>query len=213
MHAATELLGDETGREFNPFSFRQKMLEFCAKHHRQKRALVFAFFIYDFRDAQIIKVLQDPEYWAALDHISGNAITVFACNSPTPVNPNEPWALELRSKFESILTDILGVNARFKSPSILFFQVNSEEVVESFFAALDEKKVEESFNEMREIMKLAANALKNVTEENRGNVRDVFYLVEQQLAQRRLVKTISKGIQIIKPLHGVLTSVARMFGK
>jgi hypothetical protein len=124
MHAVTELLGDETGREFEPQSFLEKMLAFCDKHHREQRAFVFAFLIYDFEDPQIIKVLQDPEYWAALNHISGTAITVFACNSPTPADQRDSWTLGLRTNLESVLTNIPGVDVHFKSPSILLFQVD-----------------------------------------------------------------------------------------
>jgi hypothetical protein len=98
-----------------------------------------------------------------------------------------------------------------QSPSILFFQVNDEQVVDSFLATLDEKKVEDSFNEIRDIIERAAKALENVTEQNRFNVRDTFHLVEQDLSQRNVVKIFKEGIAAIKPLHTILKGIAHVF--
>lgn len=212
MHAVTELLGDETGQVFDPERFRKRMLDLCRDHHREKRALVFAFLIYDFDDPQIIKVLQDPDYWAALDHISGSTITVFACNSPEPTGPRDNRAVELRSKLESVLSAILGSQIIFKSPSILFFQVADQQIVGSLFASLDERNVEESFNEIRDIIERASKSLVKVTDDNRGNVAEIFQLVEQTLSQRQLFRRVIRGIPVIRTLTSVLSSLGGLYG-
>ena len=61
-------------------SFKDKMIEICNSHREKNKALAFAFILYDFENPQISKVLNDEEYWLALNKISGEYLSVFSIN-------------------------------------------------------------------------------------------------------------------------------------
>lgn len=68
-------------RNFN--SFVEKMIGIDNQHRDEMRAMAFAFILYDFRNPHLRKILDDSEYWLALNHISGEYLTVFGLN----INP------------------------------------------------------------------------------------------------------------------------------
>ena len=59
--------------------FEESMLQICKEHQTTRRALAFAFILYDFNNAHVAKILKDPDYWQSLHQISGNYLTVFSC--------------------------------------------------------------------------------------------------------------------------------------
>jgi hypothetical protein len=58
-------------------SFKTKKVEICNRQRDNNMALEFAFFVYNFENAQIAKVLEDPIYWNALNKSSGEYLSVF----------------------------------------------------------------------------------------------------------------------------------------
>lgn len=61
--------------------FKGSIIDLCERHKDENRALAFAFLIYDFENPQIIKVLEDQEYWNALDKISGKFLSIYYIHS------------------------------------------------------------------------------------------------------------------------------------
>ncbi len=57
--------------------FSNGIIELCEKHRKDKRALAFAFIIYDFCNPHITKVLDDVDYWNALDAVSGKFLSIY----------------------------------------------------------------------------------------------------------------------------------------
>lgn len=58
-------------------SFKEQMLNICAKHKADGRAQAFAFILFDFTNPHISKIINDRDYWLAFDEISGEYLTVF----------------------------------------------------------------------------------------------------------------------------------------
>ena len=67
--------------ELNTDDFSDGVIELCEKHREKGRALAFAFLIYDFCNPQIIKVLEDADYWNALNTISGKCFISSIINT------------------------------------------------------------------------------------------------------------------------------------
>ena len=61
--------------------FTGSINDLCEKHKNDNRALAFAFLIYDFENPQIIKVLDDTDYWNALHHTSGKLLSIYYIHS------------------------------------------------------------------------------------------------------------------------------------
>ena len=56
--------------ELSNDAFSQSIIDICEQHRKEKRALAFAFILYDFENPQIFKILDDRNYWNALNTIS-----------------------------------------------------------------------------------------------------------------------------------------------
>ena len=129
-------------------SFQQKFIKICEEHKKQRRALAFAFILYDFTQPQIRKVLDDRDYWRALDKVSGKTLTIFSFHSP-------PWIIEGKYGLDSnedpttqtnlIIGRYFGIDGVISFPSLLFFQVESGEVIDHLFVRVHEQEVEKVF--------------------------------------------------------------------
>jgi hypothetical protein len=68
-------------KQFDEEEFKEHLLKLCNHHKKQKRALAFAFIVYDFDDQAINQILKHKDYWSNLDKISGKFLSVFYINS------------------------------------------------------------------------------------------------------------------------------------
>lgn len=205
-------------------SFENKMIEICESHKNENRALAFAFLIYDFTNPNLWKVLNDREYWLALNEVSGEYLTVFSLNYKekakrrqsrsafngmqymTAVNTSKNL-----TKATNSLTEKYFGNSNYSFPSILFFQINNQEITDSLIIELKEETVEQSFIELKDYIISATEALKRITEENRGNYNEIFNLlessVEAKMANRKM-KRVSKNFGSI---IGLISSIKGLF--
>lgn len=75
---------NSTNKEFSLKSFSERMVDICNKHRKENRAMAFAFILYDLQNPQVSKILNDREYWLALNDISGKYLTIFSLNYQKP---------------------------------------------------------------------------------------------------------------------------------
>lgn len=185
-------------------SFHEKMVEICNSHRENNKALAFAFILYDFENAQIQKVLNDKDYWLALNKISGEYLSVFSINYKAEDEGMEKFSSLTTFSYNdnpSIATNKLienyfGANVKVTYPAILFFQVNEEEVIDSLLIELKEEKIEEAFLELKENIKITVDVLKKVHKENKRNFKEIFDLVENELRANKnssKIKRVTKG--------------------
>src|SRR5664280_1916028 len=115
---------------FSPEEFEREFPLICQSHRDKGRALAFAFILYDFADAQVIKVLDDSVYWDALDRISGSYLTIFSFHI-TPLG-KLGMGLKKRRKVtkqnhlfsysNSFIEKQFGIELPASQPLLLFFQ-------------------------------------------------------------------------------------------
>jgi hypothetical protein len=204
-------------------SFEDKMTEICDKHKRDKRALAFAFIVYDFNNPNLWKVLNDNEYWMALNDISGKYLTVFSLNYKeeqkqqnqsnshfdgmqymTSINTSE----HLSSATNKLIKKYFG-NVDITFPSVLFFQVNENEITDSLIIQLEEETVEQSFLELKEYIGVAVGALRQIKDENRGNYDVIF---DQLTGSVKAKKSNLKVKRVRKKFGSVIGLIAAIKG-
>jgi hypothetical protein len=189
--------------------FGDGIIEICEKHRDEKRALAFAFLIYDFRNAQLIKVLEDADYWNALNAISGTFISIYYIHSLEknfaedlvatdnnerrgmhPINTGNSF-----NKLLPMLEKYLALDTEVKLPSILFFQVEDKLVSDYFLIELSEAKIEESFIELRDYIAAAVERLKMIDPENYGNFQPIFEELKKGVKATKFRRVLFKSVQ------------------
>jgi hypothetical protein len=188
--------------------FTSEFLKICRSHQEQKRALAFAFILYDFDHPEIRKVLADQDYWDALDHISGTTLTVFSFHiDENRRTGSHSHRGETFAESQQFLTQRFGVAIPKGKPSILFFQVTKEEVSNPCIIAVRANTVEEAFNEIRGILLDAVDSLSQVQPEFRGNTREIFIQLEQRLSQRKALSEIKRVARLAGAAKDLITKL------
>jgi hypothetical protein len=216
--------------EYSFKSFYPRFLEICKEHKEQGRALAFAFILYDFRNPQIAKVLRDDDYSFSLNAISGQYLTVFSLNyNPEKENlkkllkeklderishrdkPVTKWLtaadvnpFSLEENSHDLIKKYFG-DIKVKFPSVLFFQIEDEKVIDYSLIELDEKDFQLAFQELQGYIISAVDALKLITEEHKGNHQQIFTNLESN------VKSVRTKITTVKTFK-TITSIAELGG-
>lgn len=192
-------------------SFSRRMIDICNDHQKQNRAMAFAFILYDFQNPQFWKILNDREYWLALNEISGKYLTVFSLNY-RPQRRRRPFPdhgdtyvhmlTDITTWFNpaegtnALITQYFGHNLAVTYPAILFFQVDRNAVVDSLMVELREEQIEPAFLELTDYITRAVEALKRIQPENKRNIREIFDCLEREVQSARNTrrfKRVAKG--------------------
>ena len=185
----------------NEKALRKDFLSFCELQKLNRRALIFAIVLFDRKNAQINKVFKDEDYWFALNEISAEILTVFhifykESNSKYLSSTEEPkrllYPVEIEGDLKDWLSKGLGVNADINIPCVLFFQVQEEKILDTFFIELVEEKVEEAFIELKVYFESAIQSLSQVKEEYTENRMEIFELVKRSIRSTKTFRSIKK---------------------
>lgn len=208
-----ENAGNE-GLDFESFS--KKMVEICNEHKQSNRALAFGFIICDFNNPQIWKILNDREYWLALNEISGKYLSVFSLNYNTTQKKTNIYEVRFLTSISTnhkphVVTNTL-IQKYFKEvevnyPAILFFQVDNNSVIDSLLIDLKEQEIEKAFLELENYLISAVSALEKITPENRQNIREVFNCLEAEVKSLRTARKIKRIVQNTLSVKGLLSSI------
>lgn len=213
-------------KELNFESFHQKMIDICNADREKDKALAFAFILYDFNNPQIWKVLNDTQYWFALNNISGNFLTVFSLNykppkqrERSPANYSNGFSEFTDISFHKnpsvgtneLIKKYFGNEIRLNYPAILFFQVNKNKVIDSLLIELEEEKIEDSFIELKDYIKKTADLLKNITSENKNNYQEIFDLIEREVNSLRNSKKIKRVKKEAGNIISLISTIKSLF--
>lgn len=220
------------GTELSQQDFTKYLLNLCENQRKDGQALVFAFLVYDFENNTICEILEHRNYWLALDKISGKFLSIFYINSNDdyfhrkqneirkeeekkqrhfsdkgylsdliPIQIKET-PLEKTIKF---LKKTFGISDYIKHPFIIFFQIADEKIIGSFVVTLKEERLEESFLELKNIIKNATDSLSTLKPENLTNYQSIFNIIEDGVKNGELVKFVKT--KIIPKFSAVVTLV------
>jgi len=205
------------------YHFEEDFLNICNSHREEDRALMFAFILYDFENSQISKILNDADYWLSLNSISGEYLTVFSLHyKPEDMKKRFQEMMQAKMRGETskemfqiptiqnpskdtnkLIRKYFGDDIVIKYPSVLFFQVDKESVINHRFIQLDENSLENAFIELKNYIKVAGESLEKVLRENKNNYPELFNLVDSSVTGTR------RSIKILKGLRKV-TSIAEL---
>lgn len=204
-----KILIDGTIISLEKNEFEGGITQLCERHKEENRALAFAFLIYDSENPQIIKILDDTEYWRALDNISGKLLSIYYIHSKEKIFGEDLKAasgIEKRSmyagttegRYETVvpmLKHYLALENNVHLPSILFFQTEGSLITDYFIVELKEEKIEDSFIELKSYIIAAVDRLKIIEKENYGNARGIFENLKQGVAFEKNKKVIFNSVQ------------------
>ena len=151
--------------------------------------MVFAFLLYDFKHPDVIKVLEDNDYWNCLDAVSGDKLSVFSFHAPRlEFESRGDQFRRPRPSFQSLLNQEFKVSevGPLRMPSLLFFQIDEDCVSDQRLVYLKATGVPEAFAEINAIFKDVTKSLESVRPEFRQNSKEIFNLVDAQLQGRKI---------------------------
>jgi hypothetical protein len=190
--------------------FREKVIAICNQHRAEKRALVFAFLLFDRRHAQVARVLDEPRFYETLNEIAGSLLTFFFIHSEPSERgkTRDVWNLEA-SKVAEIITNQFEVRGDWDrtKPAILFFQVDDNRILQARFASFKGERSEETFIAMKRLLKTAAESIAQVQPEFSANYNEIFNLVDNAITNDGFLRTlpmIYKAVQVIATIKGLL---------
>lgn len=183
-----KIFKDGSIHELKTDAFTKSIIDLCETHRKENKALTFAFLVYDFENPQIFKIIEDENYWNALNTISGKYLSVYYIHSREKIFGEDLLVHNgvehrmfypiddriQRSAVLPILKKHLALDDDVKLPAILFFQVEGKLISDYFLIELFEEKIEESFLELRDYILSAVNRLKMIGPENYGNLQPIF---------------------------------------
>lgn len=195
--------------ELSNDAFSQSIIDICEQHRKGKRALAFAFILYDFENPQIFKILEDRNYWNALNAISGQYLSIYYIHSRentfgqdlAVINEREQrglYPIEGKNNLSTVLPmlkNYLALNEDVKIPSILFFQVEGPLISDYFLIELFEEKIEESFLELKSYIESAVYRLKMIEPENYDNFQPIFESLKKSVKSTKLRKVLFRNVQ------------------
>jgi hypothetical protein len=206
-------------------SFYEKFLAICKEHRDTNRALAFAFILYDFEHPQISKILKDEDYWLGLNSLSGQYLTVFSLHykpkesiKPQSSTRMFQYMTGIRSytnpseSSNALIEKYFGSDIQIKYPAVLFFQVHEDNIIDYSLIELDEQEIEPAFIELKEYIAKAVETLKQISNDNRQNSKEIFSLVSSQVQAVRGKKIIKRGIQKITSLTELGSSIIGLGG-
>jgi hypothetical protein len=206
---------------FDDNGFKNYLLNLCQTHKDKQRALAFAFIVYDFDDYTVNQILQDKNYWTTLDKLSGQLLSVFYVNSQNEhykrrqqeiyledLNSQEANArkgnisffvpLTLKAtpldKTISLIKKDFEIIDDIKHPLVIFFQSDGEEILDYFLVSLKEEKLEDTFLELKSLLKNAVEGIRQVTPDNFENHQEIFDLLKSEVKSGKLYNFINKKV-------------------
>lgn len=227
-----------SNREFTQETFREYLINLCKDRHRSKRALSFAFLVYDFEDHTIREILKKEEYWTALDKISGHFLSIFYINSKDSyykrrqreiffeekrqqehpsisgltefLVPIKPRSTPLDKTIEFLRKEF-NIEERIKHPFVIFFQTDGDNIIDYFIVALKQDKVEDAFLELKRQISNAVDSLSEVKSKYSGNRQEIFELIRNGVQGGNYWEYINKKI-LSKIGIGTIISLIKIIG-
>ena len=189
--------------------FKRAFLDICEQHRSEGRALAFAFILYDFTQPEVGKMLRDRDYWRALHEISGHYLTVFSFHVQEPREAyDREWRLMVGvgpvndpgMKTQLILKSYFELEERLELPAVLFFQTDEAGIAGYYLVRLSVRGVEEAFNEIRDLLSIAAEAARNRAQAPDTTPHDIMKAVERSLARRSIRGNLQRGLKVLKEI-------------
>ena len=178
-----------------------------ARTYRPEKGQANLFGVVVFTDSHphIKKMLNDEDYWRALDELSGPRWVIFATRAAAGnwyVPPPPPDSLGLmrmvwqEPRENRKLLSAFALDSTSDLPILVIFAEGSDGEVRSTWVKLQDTSEKEAFESLREVLVRIASALDIVLEENRCLDTRAFNAVSYALKDYREWNALRHGIAI-----------------
>lgn len=201
--------------------FKNNLVKLCNEYRAQNRALAFAFILYDFKSPQVKKVLEDYDYWNALNRISGPYLTVFTLHYREKPRYRKPNILTTlismpifgppENEIDDIMIKYFDNRQRITYPAILFFQVDQSKVIDTMLVGLKGEHIENSFLEIKNYLLRAADGLSKIDRSNKDNHKEIFDRLELEIKNMQTMKLIQRMTRRAGGIIGLTSSIKGLF--
>jgi len=226
-------------KQFNEVSFNDYLVDTCKQHKAEGKAFAFAFIIYDSDNHTINQILVNKDYWNSLDKISGDKLSVFYINSRDSYykkRQEEIYQKELKERKNNyknghfsylvplvleptpldnaidFIKNTFELEDSLETPFILFFQIDEENISDSFVIGLKQDRLEDAFLELRDIIKNSITALSKVKVENISNHQEIFSLIKGGVEQGKFYEFIKKKVTSKIGIGTIITFIKLIVG-
>lgn len=139
---------------------------------RGRSYVVFGVLVYDETTAELRKLLQDRDYWDALDKASGPSFEIFAVRDEEHEQAAPPnlemltaaslsRAVDRQRYFSTLVKRCFGEDARLVYPSLLLFVISNAAVLQSRVVPLARGTVEQTFQRLQALVTLIAGGVED----------------------------------------------------
>ncbi len=195
-----QVVAVETGELYN------SIIDICREHKSTNRALAFAFILYNYKNPQIYKILDDNDYWRAMNETSGKYLSIFYIPQPDSYFGQDLvesdgkekrglHGLKTNEHLIPLLKNYFELDEKIELPAVLFFQEHNGLLTDYFLLGLDERKLEDSFWELQDYIQTAVDNLERITKDNHANSREIFNQLKTGVDGQRLRRKIFKTTQ------------------
>src|ERR1043165_2039868 len=180
---------DQNRKEFQtPEALEKYIKAKCNEHKRDKRALAFAFIVWDFKNASVNRILKQEETWSALNTISGEYLTIFyvdtqdehwnrmrfldSMNNISTKGTHFSYFVPISTKSTPLektvtyLKETFEIHEDITTPFVVFFQTKSENLTDFFLVKLENEKFDDAFSELTKLITYAVAPLKSAHKKN-----------------------------------------------
>lgn len=184
------------------------------KHEpRLREADIYGVILYSQGNPHVKMLLDDDDYWKALDEWSGPQWAIFATRveKGTIGWPDSPpgfmsymvsvWKEPLANK---ILLEAFEIESTQELPILLVFAKTDTGEILKRAINITESSVEEAALSLKQTMATVSNALQNVTDENLRNTLGVYSAISLALDHANSWQTLKRSFKLWQRLRSVI---------
>lgn len=196
----------------NVIDFKENFLSICNYHRKYNRARVFAFLLTDFHNDTMNEMIHNSSFWNELHTLSGKYLTIFHLDYKSEIlnelfrNGKTKYAENKLEGFLENLSELFEIDEfeKIKMPAILFFQTSSSGIYDSFCIELDENNLEHNITDLKDYIKSAVEAVKDVKLKYVSNSREMYELLKGNINSTKFKKVWTKRVKNLATLYGFL---------
>lgn len=182
------------------------------------RSRVYGFILYTRKDAYVIKVLKDLDFWNSLDELSGPNWPIFYIN-PTQRRKDEdhftettsymtPCSFQKKDTRDSTqeIFNYFGLDSNSDAPCFVTFIWGDDNQLRSFIISIDGSTENSAFKSMSDIVSSITDAESNILEEYKST-ENVFRGVEKKLKKLKFKYKVQKYVKKAVPFVELFSKI------
>jgi len=190
----------------NQYSFNQFIQDIKKKTNKaiyEDHVIVHCILIYSKLNPIISKIINDKYLYQALDEISNRYINIYHADATLP---DEKFTTKYISTIGELniynnndtnntinrrLKNMFNLKITDNNPALLLFQLDGENIVNSFCIEIREQNEQETFFLMKEILNVIIKAIESISKNNINNQKEIFSIVKKKLKKYTVIKKLT----------------------